>query len=404
MAAAALAGALGLLGGPLAASEAQAEAEAQSRLQAQAQTKAASCTADDFARAVDASAASLRAFNAEQSPKLQAALKRLKEKKGWKGANADDLAYAFLQDARMQSLDQQANELYVNIDGLGQTPSDGPLDCSRLTELRAASSELLAVMRAKAAHSLQKIDAEVGGTAASPKVAAQPKPQPPAPGVTAPIAPAPSLPAPKAPDPKAPAAKTGEPREGWSTATEAPPLPPPAPPLPTAPPIFELPPEEDGYTIDEIREASRGFFGPLSTELAAVIEHAFRNTGRPSAYILGTEGGGAFLAGVRYGKGTLYPRRGAARDIWWHGPSVGYDLGAEGSRTLFLIYGLHDIDAIYRRFAGIDGSAYLVGGVGITYLRGGQVVLAPIRTGIGLRLGASVGYLRFTPRATWNPF
>ena len=102
--------------------------------------------------------------------------------------------------------------------------------------------------------------------------------------------------------------------------------------------------------------------------------------------------------------GTLYPRRGTARAIHWHGPSVGYDFGAAGSRTLFLIYGLDDPDSIHRSFAGIDGSAYLVGGVGMTYLRGGNVVLAPIRTGLGLRLGANVGYLRFTPRATWNPF
>jgi len=164
------------------------------------------------------------------------------------------------------------------------------------------------------------------------------------------------------------------------------------------------PPSEEGYTIDEIREATRGFFGTVSTELASVIEHAFRKTGRPSAYILGQEGGGAFLAGLRYGNGTLYPRSGAARPVYWTGPSVGYDFGAAGSRTLFLIYGLSEPNALFRRFAGIDGQAYLVGGVGITYLRGGNVVLAPIRSGLGLRLGASIGYLRFTDGPSWNPF
>ncbi len=103
-------------------------------------------------------------------------------------------------------------------------------------------------------------------------------------------------------------------------------------------------------------------------------------------------------------KARSTPRTRASISVYWQGPSVGYDFGAAGSRTLFLIYGLAEPDAIHRRFAGIDGSAFLVGGVGVTYLQGGDVILAPIRTGLGLRLGASVGYLRFTPRASWNPF
>jgi hypothetical protein len=160
----------------------------------------------------------------------------------------------------------------------------------------------------------------------------------------------------------------------------------------------------EGYTIDEIRNATRGFFGTISTNLASVIEHAFQNWGRPTGYILGKEGGGAFLAGLRYGEGTFFPRFGQRRQIYWHGPSLGYDFGAAGSRTLILVYAMNQPDDIYRTFTGVDGSAYLVGGVGMTVLKGGPVIMTPIRSGLGLRIGANVGYLRFTSEPTWNPF
>jgi hypothetical protein len=162
---------------------------------------------------------------------------------------------------------------------------------------------------------------------------------------------------------------------------------------------------EDGYTIDEIRDATRGFFGTISTSLASVIEHAFKQQGRPTAYVLGIEGGGAFLAGLRFGKGTLYMRslRGT-RQVYWHGPSVGTDFGASGSRTIFLIYRMQDPNMLFRNFTGIDGSAYFVGGVGVTLLKGGPVIMAPIRSGVGMRLGANLGYVRFTEEPTWNPF
>jgi hypothetical protein len=181
-----------------------------------------------------------------------------------------------------------------------------------------------------------------------------------------------------------------------STPTSAAPLPSP----PGSPTSFE----DDGYTIDEIMAASAGFFGKVSANLGAVIEHLFKNSGRPTAYILGTEGGGAFLAGLRYGKGTLYVRAGSTQNIFWHGPSLGTDVGADGSKTLFLIYRLKQPEDIYASFAGIDGSAYFVGGVGATLVTNGSVIVAPIRSGVGLRLGANIGYLRFTAHSTWNPF
>jgi hypothetical protein len=163
-------------------------------------------------------------------------------------------------------------------------------------------------------------------------------------------------------------------------------------------------PEEEGYTIDEIMSASAGFFGKVSAGLGSVIEYLFKNAGRPTGYVLGTEGGGAFLAGVRYGSGTLYMRAGGTQPIFWHGPSIGADFGADGSKTLFLIYRLKQPADLYAGFTGIDGSAYVVGGVGATLVTNGSVILAPIRSGVGLRLGANIGYIRFTPKATWNPF
>ncbi len=207
---------------------------------------------------------------------------------------------------------------------------------------------------------------------------------------------------------KKPAAKpSAPPVKGWATHTKPDEVkPPPAVAMQEPNPIPNLPPpEQDSYTIDEIRDATRGFFGSVSTNLAAVIEHAFKQSGRPTAYVLGVEGGGAFLAGLRFGKGTLFMRsQSGTREVFWHGPSLGTDLGASGSRTLFLIYRLDSPDELYRNFTGVDGSAYFVGGVGVTLLKGGSVIMAPIRSGVGVRLGANFGYLRFTEQPTWNPF
>ena len=190
------------------------------------------------------------------------------------------------------------------------------------------------------------------------------------------------------------------------TGTSAPSAAPAAAPVSEPPPPAGITPaDEDGYTIEEIRDATKGFFGTISTNLAAVLEHAFKTTGRPTGYVLGNEGGGAFLAGLRYGSGTLYMRnQNDQRQVYWHGPSVGSDIGAEGGRTLFLIYRLPEPSKLYRSFSGIDGSAYFVGGVGMTILKGGEIIMAPIRSGLGLRLGANIGYVRFTDKPTWNPF
>jgi hypothetical protein len=175
--------------------------------------------------------------------------------------------------------------------------------------------------------------------------------------------------------------------------------PPPGPVQPARPA-----PRNDTYSSDEIVRAGHKFFGAISRDLAQVVERAVSNWGLPNGYILGQEGGGAFVVGLRYGDGTLYTKNAGDRRVFWEGPSVGFDWGGDGARTMMLVYNLPATEAIYKRFGGVDGSAYIVGGLDMTALTDGDVVVVPIRSGVGLRLGANVGYLKFTPKATWNPF
>ncbi|HRW61368.1 MAG TPA: DUF1134 domain-containing protein [Defluviicoccus sp.] len=158
------------------------------------------------------------------------------------------------------------------------------------------------------------------------------------------------------------------------------------------------------YSQNEIIAAGHGFFGSISQGLASVIEHAFKKAGRPNGYILGEDAGGAFVAGLRYGEGRLYTKDAGTHKVYWQGPSVGYDFGGAGSKTMVLVYNLRDPSDVYHRFGGVEGTAYIVGGVSIQFQKHDDVVMAPIRAGIGLRLGANVGYLKYTRRPTWNPF
>ncbi|WP_298256499.1 DUF1134 domain-containing protein [Bradyrhizobium sp.] len=182
-----------------------------------------------------------------------------------------------------------------------------------------------------------------------------------------------------------------------------------AAPPPDAPPPQQLPPPQrqpgpNNYGPEELVGAGHKFFGNVSRGLASVIERAVSQWGLPNGYILGEEGSGAFVAGLRYGEGTLYTKNAGDLKVYWQGPSVGFDWGGDGARAMTLVYNLPATAAIYQRFAGIDGSAYIIGGFGMTALTANNIVLVPIRSGIGLRLGASIGYLKYTPRATWNPF
>jgi hypothetical protein len=158
------------------------------------------------------------------------------------------------------------------------------------------------------------------------------------------------------------------------------------------------------YEPNELLDAGHKFFGDAARGLATIIEKAVSQWGQPNGYVLGQEGGGAFVAGLRYGEGTLYTKNAGDLRVYWQGPSIGFDMGGDGARTMMLVYNLPRTDAVYQRFAGIDGSAYFIGGLGMTALTANNIVVVPIRAGVGLRLGANVGYLKFTPTATWNPF
>jgi hypothetical protein len=158
------------------------------------------------------------------------------------------------------------------------------------------------------------------------------------------------------------------------------------------------------YTSDEIVLSGHKFFGSLSKGLAEAVEAATRRWGRPNGYILGQEAGGAFVGGLRYGEGKLYTRNAGDKRVYWQGPTIGFDAGGDGDRTMMLIYNMPSKNAIFQRFGGVDGSAYFIGGFGMTALTANDIVLVPIRTGIGARLGVNVGYLKFTERSTWNPF
>jgi hypothetical protein len=183
------------------------------------------------------------------------------------------------------------------------------------------------------------------------------------------------------------------------------PLPPPqslpaAPPPQPAPP----PPHSNEFSPNELIDAGHRFFGGVSRGLAMVVEKAVSQWGQPNGYVLGEEAGGAFVGGLRYGDGTLYTKNAGDLRVFWQGPSIGFDAGADGARTMMLVYNLPRTGAIFDRFGGINGSAYFIGGFGMTALVANNITVVPIRSGVGLRLGANLGYLKFTDQPTWNPF
>ncbi|NJM34382.1 MAG: DUF1134 domain-containing protein [Rhodomicrobium sp.] len=366
----------------------------------------------------------------------------------------------------MDGFNREIETLVSQMDALSQTPNER-INCDKLDELKRVRDRLLTVMGQKSGYMLAKADLELdrpasaatgGNGKVTSKPAADTDPGNPTPGESGKSArlDRPSLEPsgenragapssseagaqketasdgqngldkpsatlnPQLPERRPPLSQTAQswsaenqavaPQPGYvegdrlASATETEPptqlAPPPAgETLP--PPASEL---DTTYSIDEIQEAGRGIFGTITAQFAAAANYAFQRFGRPNAYITGSEGGAAFLAGLRFGKGTLYSKTLPPSEIYWQGPSLGYDLGAEGSSALFLVYNLEDPDRIYGRFTGVGGSAYVAGGVGVNVLGKGDMVMVPIRTGVGLRLGANVAYLKFTDRQTWNPF
>ena len=161
--------------------------------------------------------------------------------------------------------------------------------------------------------------------------------------------------------------------------------------------------QDDTFSQEEILEKARGFFGETTQGLAKAVAKVFEDHGRPNAFITGEEIAGAVGVGVRYGNGTLNRKIGAGRKVYWQGPSIGFDLGGNASRVFTLVYNLRDSDTLFQRFPGVEGSFYFVAGVGVNYQQSGDVILAPMRTGVGLRAGASVGYLHYTREHSWIP-
>ena len=173
-----------------------------------------------------------------------------------------------------------------------------------------------------------------------------------------------------------------------------------------APASEQAQPAGGTYTQNEIVNRAANFFGSTTEGLARAVERVFAEKGSPNAYITGVEGGGALVVGLRYGDGDLFMKTNGERPVkvYWQGPSVGFDVGGNASKVFVLIYNLPNTEAIYQRFPGVEGSAYVVAGVGVNYQQNGRVILAPMRTGVGVRLGANVGYLHYSKERNILPF
>ena len=335
------------------------------------------CKPAELEALIDGPGEYLRTFAQERRPILHEKFTELARHKQWPPETAIDRGYAFATGEKTKQLDNRARQLLIELDEI----SDGPKEtdaCRNVTRLKAVTKELRSVTEAKFQHMIARVNA-----ALKPSQTARPANVEPERKQSASTQQA----APKKLPP-------------WQTKTSSTM---PAVVLKALPPPQPAP-VETTYSAQEIANAGRGFFGNISAGLAGVLQYTFKNYGKPNGYILGTEGGAAFLAGISFGKGQLNTKTHPARKVFWQSPSVGYDLGLQGSRVMILVYNLSFPEKIYKRYAGIGGSAYVVGGVGLTYHKRGNIVLAPIRTGIGLRLGANIGYMKFTPRLSVNPF
>ncbi len=367
---------------------------------------ARACSEDEIANVVDDTGRALRDLNNKSERDIGAKLSQLSGQRGWKNTERAQRTQTILSDNRLNQFDREIDVLIDRIDVLGQATDESPT-CRRLEAIKQVRDRLISVLGQKSGYVLAKLDTAIQApsTSFAPTSPAAKEATTNVPfrnSNTSDISVKP--PAIAAPH-KETANARAQPAPSWSTATLVEPQEIPdttTHDLALAP---SFPPRSvDGYTIDEIRAAGRGVFGTISAELAGVINYAFQRFGHPNGYIVGAEGGGAFLAGLRYGRGKLWLKEYERQKLFWQGPSLGYDVGAAGSRTMFLVYNLKDPGLIFGRFTGVDGSAYFAGGIGITILTNGDVLLVPIRSGLGLRIGANVGYLNFTKRQTWNPF
>ncbi|MDB5737573.1 MAG: hypothetical protein JWO65_1241 [Sphingomonas bacterium] len=176
----------------------------------------------------------------------------------------------------------------------------------------------------------------------------------------------------------------------------------PAPASP--PPATAHAPDSQTYQEGDVFDAAEGVFGKGAEGLAKLLEKILKEQGRPTAYIAGREAGAAFAVGLRYGSGVMHHKVEGDRPVYWTGPSLGFDIGGNAAKTFVLVYNLYDSQDLFHRFPAAEGTAYFVGGFTASYLRRGNVVLIPIRVGVGYRLGANIGYMKFTESSKWMPF
>ncbi len=359
------------------------------------------CTPQMLAKVVDETAAAIRDLNAKSESDYAQRLNAVAKAKGWDENQRRRFATLDYDDPKLDDFNAQIETLFGQIDDLSR-PRGSAVTCEQVDMLESLRDRLLVVMGQKSGYILAQLDAAPAQTAAKTE--------------TAPAAPPASQIAPKAP-PAPAGAPEPQARENpdrlasrWSAEVDRAPLPPLGAGTGEAGAVAQFPVEiipsapNESYSIEEIREAGRGLFGTISAEFAGVLNAIFKSYGRPNGYIVGREGGGAFLAGLRFGKGKLNRKPEERRQVFWQGPSIGYDFGAEGSSVIFLVYNLRSSEDIYGRFSGIGGSAYVAGGVGFNALTNGRVIILPVRVGIGLRLGASFSYLKITDQRSWNPF
>ena len=176
------------------------------------------------------------------------------------------------------------------------------------------------------------------------------------------------------------------------------------PPAPYTAPAPVTAGQEEGIPKDDVLTAAENVFGKGAEGLAKLIEDVFKDQGRPIAYIAGSEAGGAFVVGLRYGSGMMSHKIEGERKVYWTGPSAGFDVGADANKVFVLVYNLHDSQELFRRYPAAEGRAYLVGGFSASILRHRDVRLVPIRLGVGVRLGVNVGYMKFSEKSRWMPF
>jgi hypothetical protein len=259
----------------------------------------------------------------------------------------------------------------------------------RLTALALAGLAALALAAPATAQDLERVDPDAAFSGIDGDLVS-PQPAPAAPPAT----------------PSAPAEPGFDGTFGDYTAPPADPAAA-AAPLPTdgvAPVTAAAQASGETYGEDDLIGAAEGVFGKGAEGLAKMIEDLLRKQGEPNGYIVGREAGGAFVVGARYGSGTLHHKVEGTRQVYWTGPSVGFDVGANAANTFVLVYNLYDTEDLYKRFPAGEGQAYFVGGLNASYLRRGDVVLIPIRVGAGLRLGVNAGYMKFSKEQRWLPF